>query len=519
MPMPAVFPRTPTKTAACLFAAVLAAYLATASGSLSTQDAVAVYYQTRSLVERGAIDVPLEISGERWLGVDGKYHLPFGIGQAIYNVPFYAAGKLALRLIGLRVGGSEEPLLKACVALGNTVAGAICAAFVFLFAWRVTGSTRVSLAVAVLFAFGSPMWPYGKFGFNAAVTSAMLVVGIYGLYVGKTSRRIGPCVWGATALASAVMTRHEMLLAGLAALLWLVAADPSRSRIRRAQTVVVGTILAAAVIAWMWFNVVRFGNPFEVGHTPTFGVMGLVGLLASPAASLFLYAPLSVAGLAGLVRLLRDRHPTGSLLGGVALTLFLFYALLDDWIGTRSYGPRYLVPVLPLLFVAMSAGAWRPIAGRSRPRAAWLAVAALSVAIQLPAVAVNFVTVRGLARVPTPNQAPFSWASAPVVLNSQAMGGAIVANAMALTGGSPTATGNFSTAPLPAGSELSSKLSFSLDFWWLYLFYLGKLSAPAAMAVPLVLLALSAVIFRAAIVSGGASRGDLQPPHAEGVNH
>ena len=498
-------PRTPRKTAIYVFAAVLAAYLATASGSLSTQDAVAVYYQTRSIAERGAIDVPREISGDLWLGVDGRYHLPFGIGQAVYNVPFYLVGKLAIRLTGLRVGGSEEPVLKACVALGNTVAAAFCAAMVFLFAWRVSGSTRASLTGAALFAFGSPMWPYGKFGFNAAVTSAMLVAGIYGLYVGKVSRLVGPCVWGAFALACAVLTRHEMLLAGLVCLAWLVAADPSRSRIRRAQTAAVGGILAAAVLAWMWFNAVRFGSPFDAGHAPSFGAMGLVGLLTSPAASVFLYAPLTVAGLAGLFRLLRDRHPAGSLLGSVVLTLFVFYALLDDWIGTRSYGPRYLVPLLPLLFVAMSVGPWSSAARTGRRRMAWLAVAALSVAVQLPAVTMNFVTVRGMARVPTPNQAPFSWVSAPVVLNGRAMGGAIVANWKALWGAPPTAVEQASTGPLPAGTELSSKLSFSLDFWWLYLFHLGKLSAAKTVAAPLVLLTLSAALFCAAAVQSGAS--------------
>lgn len=465
-----------------------------------------MYYQTKSLAERGAIDVPLEISGDRWLGVDGRYHLPFGLGQAVYNVPFYAAGKLALRLTGLRVGGSEEPLLKAAVALGNTVAAAFCAAMVFLFAWRVSGSARASLVVAALFAFGSPMWPYGKFGFNAAITSAMLVAGLYGLYVGRISQLVGPCVWGGFVLACAVMTRHEMLLSGVAGLAWLAVADPSPSRIRRTQTVVVGAILVAAVLAWMWFNMIRFGNPLEAGHTPAFGVMGFVGLVASPAASVFFYAPLTVVGLAGLIRLLRGRHPAGSLLGAVTLLLFVFYALLDDWIGTRSYGPRYLVPLLPLLSVAMATGPLAPTPWTGRRRAAWLMVAALSVAVQLPAITMNFVTVRGMAGVPTPNQAPFSWASAPVVLNGRAMGGAIVANAKALMGATRAESEPASRGPLPAGSELSSQLSFSLDFWWLYLFYLGKLSAARALAAPLFLLALAAAFFRVAAV--GASDSD-----------
>lgn len=477
---------------------MLAAYLATASGSLSTQDAVAVYAQTKSIVERGAIDVPLEISGDRWLGVDGRYYLPFGIGQALYNVPFYLAGKVAVRVTGLRIGGSEEPLLKAFVALGNTVAAAVCTAMVFLLAWRVSASPRGALTAALLCAFGSPMWPYSKFGFNAAVTAAALAVGIYGLYVGRTSRRVVPCVWGALALAGAVMTRHEMLLAGLAGLAWLAFAERTDSRIDRIQVGAVGGILAGAVLAWMGFNLSRFGNPFETGFAPTFGVTGFVGLLASPAASVLVYCPLTITGVAGLVRLLRQRQPAGSLVCGVAIVLFVFYALLDDWIGTRSYGPRYLVPLMPLLFVPLSIGRGPARARPNARRWMWLTVAMLSVAVQVPAVVMNFVTVRGLSGGPTPNQAPFAWSSAPVVQNSRALGGAVVSNARVLAG-QPGSQANSTREALPAGSELSSRLSFSLDFWWLYLFHLGKLSAAAAVAAPLALLAVSAALLRAAV--------------------
>ena len=39
---------------------------------------------------------------------------------------------------------------------------------------------------------------------------------------------------------------------------------------------------------------------------------------------------------------------------------------------------------------------------------------------------------------------------------------------------------------MPAGRddpEFSQRLDFSLDFWWLYLYYLGAISAPVAVAL------------------------------------
>jgi len=492
--------RTPRLAATLVFLATLAAYLVTAGGSLGTQDAVAVYFQTTSIVDRGAIDVPLEISGEKWLGVDGRYHLPFGIGQAVYNVPFYLAGKAVVRATGLKVSGSAEPVLKACVALGSTVAAAAAVAFTFLLAWRLTGSVSASLMCAVLLAFGTPMWLYGKFGFNTALTAATLTIGTYGLLVGRLTQRMAPYAWGAAALAFAVLTRHEMALAGLAALLWVAFSGTQRWDRRIRAALVVGSILAASAAAWMGFNWWRFGNPLEAGHSPTFGVVGFAGLLVSPAASLFVYAPIATIGLVGVSRLWKERHPSGTLFTLVGIVLFVFYASLEDWIGTRSYGPRYLVPLLPMLCAAAPIGL-RGLADRfKRARALYLAVVALSVLVQLPSVAVNFVTVRGLSSAPTANQAPFSWASAPVVLNTQAMGPALAANWDAWHGRIPTAFAAAGTAALPGGSDLSSKLSFSFDFWWLYLYYLGKLTAATALLAPAGLTVISALLFRRAAV-------------------
>ena len=56
------------RTATLVFLAVLSLYAATAGGSLATQDASAVFAQTRSLVEHGTLDVPLGISGPDWPG-------------------------------------------------------------------------------------------------------------------------------------------------------------------------------------------------------------------------------------------------------------------------------------------------------------------------------------------------------------------------------------------------------------------------------------------------------------------
>lgn len=42
-----------------------------------------------------------------------------------------------------------------------------------------------------------------------------------------------------------------------------------------------------------------------------------------------------------------------------------------------------------------------------------------------------------------------------------------------------------------AGDSLADRLDFSLDFWWLYLYYLGKLPGAAALAAGVLPVALA----------------------------
>jgi hypothetical protein len=77
-------------------------------------------------------------------------------------------------------------------------------------------------------------------------------------------------------------------------------------------------------------------------------------------------------------------------------------------------------------------------------------------------------------------------------LNLRHAARAVPANVRYLTGQEP-----HPILPPDAGS-LSDRLSFSLNFWWLYLYYLGMLPGWAAAAAALVPLSIAAVLGRAA---------------------
>ena len=139
----------------------------------------------RQLVEHQSIALPRDVLGnEAHRGRDGRYYSPFGITQSLFNVPFFVAGRVASRVTGLSIGRADA-IEKAAVALGNTVAMAAGVWVCYLFARRITGSTRTAARCALATAFATPLWPYSKFGFNAPLSVLFVTIAIY-------------CAWSAT---------------------------------------------------------------------------------------------------------------------------------------------------------------------------------------------------------------------------------------------------------------------------------------------------------------------------------
>jgi hypothetical protein len=255
-------------------------------------------------------------------------------------------------------------------------------------------------------------------------------------------------------------------------------------------------VLAAAMLT-LCYNHVRFGSPWDTGYlrdgTATFGSIriGLLGLLASPGRSLFLFAPVTVPGVVALGSLWKRDRATAVLLGGTTAVLVLFYASLTYWDADRSYGPRYLVTILPLLCVPLVSWFDRP-PGDVRRRVLIVA-AVLSVIVQLPGILVDFsrVSFRPEYSYLTREDRLWTWEGSALRLNARAAVSRIPSNVRYLAG--IDLPPRIQAADARA-RDFSEQFAFSLDFWWLYLFYAGVVPTPVAVTAATLLLASAAWI-------------------------
>jgi hypothetical protein len=170
----------------------------------------------------------------------------------------------------------------------------------------------------------------------------------------RDGRSWAPLAFGAAIGASIQFRTDSILLLGLAfaALPFVVA--PKRLLADRRGFVLAAIPVALSMVLLAWYDVLRFGTPLPQYSGTTFStplLTGLTGLLVSPGKGLFVYAPVLLLGIVGMVPLFRRDRGVFVLIAVLAAVRPLFYAKWAIWHGGVGWGPRFLLPLCVLLIV------------------------------------------------------------------------------------------------------------------------------------------------------------------------
>jgi hypothetical protein len=260
----------------------------------------------------------------------------------------------------------------ACVALFALLA-AVLVHEVWLLALRVTGDARSAL-VAALAAAGPPVFYYA-FHLYTELPSGLAVALSLRILSGATS----PLAAGLAALSISSLPWLHLKMIPASAALGLVALVRLRGRSLVAFVAVALPAAAAFAGYYLWI----FGSPTPLavyggGIPPDSGVSSLragAGLLLDRSFGLIPHAPVFLLSLAGLPLLfsksLRREAGPHLLVGGAVLAPLLNWRM---WWGGQCPPARFLVPLVPLLSVAIAALTRGPQRGLARWRWALIAV-------------------------------------------------------------------------------------------------------------------------------------------------
>ncbi|HTD76456.1 MAG TPA: hypothetical protein VK898_02385, partial [Chloroflexota bacterium] len=243
----------------------LSLYLLTMGGHLDSPDEELMFQVTRSLAERGSMDIGTAVSPEQLAqtGVDGRQYTHYGPVTSLLSVPFYDLGRAAAALMPPRYTDVVE---RFAVGLRDPLVSA--AACVVFYAIAVDFGFGTAVAILLTLAFGAAtfVWPLVKYSWSEPVTGFWLLLSVY---AAMRALRTAPLKWSAIssiALGLAIGSKITTAVAAPALLLFLVAGGPGSLRRRLERGLPFGLILLLPVIGIAILNVVRFGNPLVTGY-------------------------------------------------------------------------------------------------------------------------------------------------------------------------------------------------------------------------------------------------------------
>lgn len=368
------------RTAVVLFCALVIVYLANAR-NVTTGDTWASRYIPFAIINQHtlAVDPYIErftrpfLEGKVPWGLyfaaqsHGRWMSSYPILTPVAVTPLYIPAAWWARHKHLDPG--SDAMLFVSLAMEKLCAALISAlsvAILYLALARVLPQ-RAALIIALVYALASPTWSISSQAlWLQDMNELSLALLLWALVRDDGSRIVA--FWVGLACALAISNKLTNALVVFPVMVWFVwrqfrgdtqEKPPPAERLSAffAPLVVLGLLVIA-------YNFYYFGNLFGA-YESTFKNLGYVGieggfhgswlngiggLLASPNRGLFIFVPWTIFSIAGAVILIR-RDPRGWIpwLAAGSLLHFLFYAKLERWYGGYTFGPRYLVDLLPLL--------------------------------------------------------------------------------------------------------------------------------------------------------------------------
>jgi hypothetical protein len=387
-----------------VFASFWLLYAATSSGDLQSDSEIRWCTAAR-LVDTGWFDLPPTATPLYATGDDGKAYSFYGPAAWGCLIPFVYVGHW-LAALAWPIAGTPE-------MFGQFVAALLlfpgCGAFALVILYGITldasGERWIARWITILVGLGTMHWHHSVSTGEEMQVAICVLTGLWALQRGwKSDARhypllvciaagLGPCF-----RISSVIVLGPLVMLGI--VFDLAARSGAAARLGRLRLwltfLVLGVLPFVAFLAW--YNAVRFGSVFETGYAPahlqrmgglrlfeTPLLRGMVGMLFSPGKGVFIFNPLLVLALPGLVILWASNRRLATIVITCFASSLLFHSKYTFWAGDFTWGPRYLTSLMGIAMLGLI-----PILRRRRLRPVVLALFVPSVLIQMASVSYSY---------------------------------------------------------------------------------------------------------------------------------
>jgi hypothetical protein len=342
-----------------LFVSTFSLLALSGPGRIDIIDGQTRYEVARSLVEHGDVQIR---DPTVWYpvapGRDGRIYTNYRLPHSLLGVPAI--------LLADATGPVSEARRHFFFSLINAFAGAACVLAYAIWFLHSDLTLRSASIWAALGLLATPLWYYSASTFDDALGAAFV---LWALLAARLSRERGSLGWGAIAgMAIGIAINCKQPL-GIFLLPVAVIACAGPRRNARLALIAIGAALGG--LTYLLYERYKFPpgtvwlpNKYAppVWHTQV--LAAALVLLVSPAAGILWYCPAIVLACAGYGPWRNaDRRFTMAVLVS-CVGFFVFICCLGFFKGDVGWGPRYLTPVIAVLWLMAPAGAAR--LGRSR---------------------------------------------------------------------------------------------------------------------------------------------------------
>jgi hypothetical protein len=395
-----IWVRNDMRTYLAVFAFFFIINLITSGGHLDMWDGMVTFLITESMALKNTaklhpeiptisnakaadiVNTMLEYEIGNYATVTGKYNE--GVSSSEPVEPVYSSRNLLLPAIAVPVYLfasllSVDPISTIGISV-NSLLISLTALVIFCFSLDLHSSRRIAFLLSLIYAGCSFILPYNNTLFPQPLQGLCIISAAFFLY--KSRHRHSSRICNFTRQKKYNFKRKGIAYGGLAGLLLglSVFASPTSvfyipafvviaiSYFRQNATVLVFFLISLAIMLSLIgiVNYVRFGSIFEFGYGSGYGTFsynqgwtGLVGLLVSPGKGLIFYFPLALMLPIALVFQYRQDKCVFFLTTYIIIVSWIYFGTLEAndesrfWSGAIAWGPRYLIPTLPFIVIAL----------------------------------------------------------------------------------------------------------------------------------------------------------------------
>ncbi|HPQ41433.1 MAG TPA: hypothetical protein PLV45_13750, partial [bacterium] len=323
----------------------------------------------------------------------GQISLPrHNLLQVLLTVPLFVLGMplnaripdVASAFHGLPVGSVLA------VSLLNPLLTLIAVWLIVRIGHRLDFSDRASQMAGILYGCATMAWPYAGIGMEPLQTTMILLSFLMILRL-RDAPTLPRTLWASLSVAGLMHTKISTPLLALpvaVAGLHALCTGPLSRRHRFQRVGLYCLSLGAASALWFGLYAFRKSTQYTPGFfdnvQPHLILRNITGFIISPGKSIFAYSPVLLWSLAGVPAFFRRYRGPAAVLSMTALLTLLLIAPWDWSLIEECWGPRYLMPLVPILMILGMPAMER--AYRRPARIGLMLLVVISVLVQIPGV-------------------------------------------------------------------------------------------------------------------------------------